>query len=87
MIDFDRQRVIGNYIVDFYIKQLGLVVEIDGSSHIDKEEYDTIRENYLKSLNLKIFRISVGDILNNLGPTMINLENYIIKHYKELNNK
>lgn len=39
-IDFDRQRIIGNYIVDFYIKSLGIVIEIDGSSHDSKEEYD-----------------------------------------------
>ena len=32
-IDFDRQRIIGNYIVDFYVKTLGLVIEIDGKSH------------------------------------------------------
>ncbi len=32
-IDFDRQRIIGNYIVDFYVKALGLVVEIDGEIH------------------------------------------------------
>ncbi|MDO9276165.1 MAG: DUF559 domain-containing protein, partial [Lutibacter sp.] len=31
-IDFDRQRIIGNYIVDFYVKTLGLVIEIDGNS-------------------------------------------------------
>ena len=37
-IDFDRQRIIGNYIVDFYVKTLGLIVEIDGTSHDDKEE-------------------------------------------------
>jgi len=86
-IDFDRQRVIGNYIVDFYVKQLGLIIEIDGSSHIGREEYDEVREAYLRSLNLKLYRISVGDILNNLGPTMIALENYIIEHYKELQNK
>ena len=36
-LDFDRQRVIGNYIVDFYIKKIGLVIEIDGSSHEGKE--------------------------------------------------
>ncbi|REC70096.1 endonuclease domain-containing protein, partial [Chryseobacterium rhizosphaerae] len=35
-IDFDRQRIIGNYIVDFYVKALGLVIEIDGSSHDEK---------------------------------------------------
>ncbi|MBL7935637.1 MAG: DUF559 domain-containing protein [Bacteroidia bacterium] len=80
-IDFDRQRVIGNYIVDFYIKQLGLVIEIDGTSHIGKEEYDNAREIFLLSLNLKIYRITVGDILNNMTKTLTELEGYIIKNY------
>lgn len=31
--DFDRQRPIGNYIVDFYCKDLFLAIEIDGLSH------------------------------------------------------
>lgn len=80
-IDFDRQRVIGNYIVDFYVKQLGLVIEIDGSSHIGKEDYDSVREEYLKTLNLKVYRITVEDILNNMTKTMTELEEYIIKNY------
>ena len=42
-IDFDRQRIIGNYIVDFYVKSLGLVIEIDGWSHDVKKEYDEKR--------------------------------------------
>ena len=41
-LDFDRQRVIGNYIVDFYCHEQALVVEIDGSSHNDKQAYDRI---------------------------------------------
>lgn len=80
-IDFDRQRVIGNYIVDFYIKQLGLVIEIDGTCHIGKEEYDSAREQFLISFGLKVYRISVGDILNNLSKTITELEEYIIKNY------
>ena len=32
-IDFDRQRIIGNYIVDFYLRQFSLVIEIDGYTH------------------------------------------------------
>jgi very-short-patch-repair endonuclease len=32
-LDFDRQRIIGTYIIDFYIKKLGLVIEIDGDSN------------------------------------------------------
>jgi very-short-patch-repair endonuclease len=52
--DIDRQVIIGNYIVDFFIPELGLVFEIDGDSHKDKGEYDIRRENFLKSLHLEI---------------------------------
>ena len=82
-IDFDRQRIVGNYIVDFYVKSLGLVIEIDGESHNDKEEYDEKRENFLISLGLKIFKISTIQIYYNLDNVMKNLENYIIEYYGE----
>ncbi len=82
-IDFDRQRVIGNYIVDFYIKQLGLIIEIDGSSHNSKAEYDKIREEYLTSLGLKVYRIKVKDVMQNMPLTLITLEEYILQHYGE----
>jgi very-short-patch-repair endonuclease len=80
-IDFDRQKVIGNYIVDFYVLQLGLVIEIDGSSHVGKEQYDQNRENFLKSLGLEIYRISNGDMLYRRGFVMNELEKYIIERY------
>ena len=57
-IDFDRQKIIGNYIGDFYIKSLGVVIEIDGSSHNDKEDYDNKRQLFLESLDLVFYRIS-----------------------------
>ncbi len=80
-IDFDRQRVIGNFIVDFYIKQLGLVIEIDGSSHDTKNEYDTMREAYLISLGLKIYRIKVVNVMQNMSATLSELEKYIIQNF------
>lgn len=82
-IDFDRQRIIGNYIVDFYVKKLGLVVEIDGKSHDDKVEYDAKRQNYLESLGLKVYRIKVADVLNNMSKVMCGLEEFIVEHYSE----
>lgn len=82
-IDFDRQRVIGNYIVDFYVKKLGLVIEIDGASHEGKEVYDSKREAYLISLGLKVYRITVGDVMKNIDFVLIGLENYIIEEYRE----
>lgn len=82
-IDFDRQRIIGNYIVDFYVKTLGLVVEIDGSSHDDKVEYDTKRQTYLENLGLKVFRIQDIDVKIKLSFVMNALAEYIVKEYGE----
>src|SRR6056297_2749722 len=48
--DFDRQKIIGNYIVDFYCTNCNVVIEIDGSSHDHKQEYDAERDAYLESL-------------------------------------
>ena len=77
-IDFDRQRIIGNYIVDFYVKALGLVVEIDGTSHNNKETYDTVREEYLASFGLMLFKVSDLRVLNDLDNVMEELEAFII---------
>jgi very-short-patch-repair endonuclease len=80
-IDFDRQRIIGNYIVDFYVKTLGLVVEIDGESHNYKEDYDEIREEYLLNLGLKIFKITNFRVLNDIENVLKELEIFIIENY------
>ena len=82
-IDFDRQRIIGNYIVDFYVKALGLVVEIDGEIHNFQEEYDEKREMYLKDLGLKVFRISTTKMLFDTENVMKDLEQFIITEYKD----
>ena len=81
-IDFDRQRIIGNYIVDFYSKSLSLIVEIDGTSHNDKDEYDAQREDFLLAHNLKVYRITTLRILHDLNNVMKELENYIIENYR-----
>ena len=80
-IDFDRQRIIGNYIVDFYIKSLGVVIEIDGSSHDGKEEYDGKRQQFLESLNLKFYKISDFRVRHDLVNVMKELEDYIIEYF------
>ena len=85
-IDFDRQRVIGNYIVDLYVKKLGLIIEIDGSSHIGKEEYDVARQEYLQSWGLKIYRVAVFDIMQNMNLVMEDLERFIILNYGVVEN-
>lgn len=80
-IDFDRQRIIGHYIVDFYVKKLGLVVEIDGSSHDNKEEYDEKRQSYLECLGLCVYRIPDIRIKNDLAIVMEELKDYILQNF------
>ncbi|HRJ86212.1 MAG TPA: DUF559 domain-containing protein [Ignavibacteria bacterium] len=51
---FNRQKPIDNFIVDFYCKKLSLAVEIDGESHIGKEEYDKIRIEIIEAHNIYV---------------------------------
>ncbi|MDO9578005.1 MAG: DUF559 domain-containing protein, partial [Candidatus Cloacimonadales bacterium] len=78
-LDFHRQKIIGNYIVDFYCPALQLVVEIDGSSHNDKIEYDKEREDSLKALELNIIHFSDLDVKQNLNSVMERLKEYCEK--------
>ena len=82
-LDFDRQKIIGNYIVDFYIKKLGIVIEIDGVSHNEKLEEDKKRDEYLKSLGLKVVRYTDRDIKFNLDVVLLYLEELILSEYVE----
>ena len=80
-LDFDRQKIIGNYIVDFYVKSLGMAIEIDGWSHDFKQEYDIRRQRDLESYGVKVFRISNHDIKKNMEIVLRDLENFIMEHY------
>ena len=63
-IQFNRQKVIGNFIVDFYCKKAGLVIEIDGAQHYEEEAllYDAKRTEYLKAQNLHVLRFTNGEV-------------------------
>ena len=80
-IDFDRQRVIDRYIVDFYVKGLSLVIEIDGASHNERGIYDEKRNSHLKSLGLKIWKVTSTEVMMDVDRVMENLKNYIIENY------
>ena len=81
-LDFDRQKVIGNYIVDFFVKKLGLVVEIDGGSHNEKADYDTQRDKYLEGLGLKVFHTTDFDVLQHVNIMLEDLRKFIVENYE-----
>ena len=65
-IRFQRQKVIGEYIVDFYCSKSNLVIEIDGGQHYDDDAiaYDEVRTDYLEKQGLKVIRFTNYEIDN-----------------------
>ena len=66
-VRFLRQKVIGNYIADFYCSQAKLVIELDGSQHYTEEnvEKDAVRTSFLEEYGLKVIRILNRDVNRN----------------------
>ncbi|MCI0710646.1 MAG: DUF559 domain-containing protein [Chloroflexi bacterium] len=63
---FYRQYVIYPFIVDFCCPKAQLIVEVDGSSHLGKEEYDEGRNETLKEAGFRVIHYSNQDVMNNL---------------------
>lgn len=66
-IRFQRQKAIGDYIVDFYCARARLVVELDGGEHytVEQIEKDKLRAKELEKNELKVIRISNLDVDSN----------------------
>ncbi len=75
-LDFDRQKIIGNYIVDFYCAEKSVVIEVDGSSHDGKQDKDAARDRYLESLGLTVIRLLAKDVLQNMDGVIVLLKNH-----------
>jgi very-short-patch-repair endonuclease len=73
---FRRQQIIGSYIVDFYCHSANLIVEVDGSGHLDQGEYDQIRDEFLTGLGLKVLRFYNSDVLENIDTVLEDILEY-----------
>ena len=74
---FRRQHNIGPYIVDFYCKEKNLIVELDGSQHIEAKEYDNERDNYIKTLGIKVLRFWNSEIDKNIVDVLSEIKKEI----------
>jgi very-short-patch-repair endonuclease len=75
--DFDRQKPIDNYIVDFYCKDLLLAIEIDGESHYGKEDKDEKRDKRLNQLGVTVLRFDDLDVRYDLEKVLERIEGWI----------
>jgi len=78
---FRRQHSIGNYIVDFYCPKEKLAIELNGNVHLNanNEQYDVNRDNYLKTLGIKVLRFENDDIFNKTEIVIENIKSNFIK--------
>jgi very-short-patch-repair endonuclease len=55
-VSFRRQHAIGNYIPDFVCIEKKLIIELDGSQHLEQKEYDEERTKYFEALGYRVIR-------------------------------
>jgi very-short-patch-repair endonuclease len=69
---FLRQYSVGYYVLDFYCPSLKLAIEVDGATHLtkDEKEYDKNRQSEIENLNIKFLRFTNKQIINNLSKVV-----------------
>ncbi len=65
-VNFRRQHAIGNYAPDFCSPKVKLIIELDGSQHLEQEEYDRERTKYLESQGYKVIRFWNNQVMNDI---------------------
>jgi very-short-patch-repair endonuclease len=69
-VHFRRQHAIGAYIVDFCSPNRKLIIEVDGSQHLDQKEYDSERTAYLEARGYRVLRFWNSDVMNRINDLM-----------------
>ena len=84
-VTFNRQKIIGKYIVDFYCAGASLVIELDGSQHYCKTGLmrDADRNMYLQGLGLTVLHYSNCDIYENFEGVCADIMKHIPKLIEE----
>lgn len=69
---FYRQRIIGDYIVDFYCPEANLIIEIDGGQHYTDEglKKDEIRDGYIREQGYRVLRFSDKEVFRNINEVV-----------------
>jgi very-short-patch-repair endonuclease len=70
-VNFRRQHAIGKYIPDFCSPKAKLIIELDGSQHVEQEEYDTERTRYLEAQGYRVIRFWNNDVINNIEGVIL----------------
>ena len=77
-VDFLRQHIVGDYIADFASRHGGLIVEVDGGYHAERQqmENDAIRESALEQMGFHILRFTNEEVLYDINNVLQKIEDY-----------
>ena len=70
-VNFRRQHAVGNYIPDFVCIEKKLIIELDGSQHLEQQEYDEERTSYLESLGYKVIRFWNNEVMKDIDNVIL----------------
>jgi len=85
-VEFHRQVPINEFIVDFYCHEIQLAIEIDGSSHDNKYDYDCKRQGILETKGVQFIRFTNTQINKELFGVLSALEDKVAVLLKENHN-
>ena len=74
---FRNQHALGNYIVDFCAPRKKLIVELDGSQHLQQQEYDEERTKFLEARGYRVLRFWNNDVMNNVDDVLKVISNVL----------
>jgi len=79
--DFDRQKPMLNYIIDFYCKDLMLAIEVDGITHDDEKVVvkDEIRQKEIEIYGVSFLRFNALDVVHDMNNVLRTIENWIFE--------
>jgi len=69
-VHFRPQHAIGNYIADFCAPRKKLIIELDGSQHLEQDEYDLERTAFFESKGYRVLRFWNNDVMNNFDAVL-----------------
>lgn len=85
--DFDRQKPIDKYIIDFFCDEIKLAIEIDGNSHKDNAEKDEERQIKIEQFGIRFLRFTDLEVKKNMRSVLHTIEGWIEKNKKHSSTK
>jgi very-short-patch-repair endonuclease len=84
-VHFRNQHAIGKYIVDFCAPRRKLIIELDGSQHLEQEAYDAERTAFLESRGYRVLRFWNNQVMNEIEGVLHVI--YAALHEEDTNSK